>query len=203
MRKLWNNKEYPLKDLPILTDQVLENYINLFWKDIMSNISKSEHVLLILRVKFEKNQIASLCNMQVINNNNKDNILLFIKDRFNLSNEAYKNTPVSSIIFSYGIREGEFTSTLENKTPKNVNYQTYYRNELPIAKLPDDYGLILSQINNTYTISINRGKKNAIINLTVKKLDNQTVNHIKYFKNNNLLFTWTDTILKNSDKEFM
>jgi hypothetical protein len=154
----------------------------------MSNISKSEHVLLILRVKFEKNQIASLCNMQVINNNNKDNLLLFIKDRFNLSNEAYKNTPVSSIIISYGIR-GEFTSILENKTPKNVNYQTYYRNELPIAILPEDYGLILSQINNTYTISINRGKKNAIIILTVKKLDNQTVNHIKYFKNNNLLFT--------------
>jgi len=69
----------------------------------MSNISKSEHVLLILRVKFENNQIASLCNMQVINNNNKDNLLLFIKDRFNLSNEAYKNTPVSSIIISYGI----------------------------------------------------------------------------------------------------
>jgi len=99
--------------------------------------------------------------------------------------------------------EGEFTSTLENKTPKNVNYQTYYRNELPIAMLPDDYGLILSQINNTYTISINRGKKSAIIILTVKKIDNQTVNHIKYFKNNNLLFTWTDTILKDSDKEFI
>ena len=69
--------------------------------------------------------------------------------------------------------------------------------------IPEDYGLILSKIDNNYTISVNRGKHNAIIILTVKNLGNETVNHIRYIKNNNLLFTWTDTIVSLEDKKFI
>jgi len=203
MSKLWNNKEYSLKDLPILTDEVLGNYINLFWKDVMSQIKDNQHVLLLIRVKFENNQIATLSDMQTINKSSKDYLLGFIKDKFNLSNETYKITPISSIIFSYGFREGKFTPSLDLTKNKNIKYQIYYRNELPIAMVPEDYGKILSKIDNNYTILVNRGHHNAIIALIVKKTSSQTVNHIRYIKNNKLLFNWTDTIVSLQDKNFI
>jgi hypothetical protein len=46
-------------------------------------------------------------------------------------------------------------------------------------------------------------KQNALINLTVKNIDNKTVNHIRYFKNNTLLFSWTDTIVSLENKKFI
>jgi len=205
MIKLWNDKEYPLNNGLILTEQILEKYINLFWKDVMSSIKNNQHVLLIIRVKFENNQIVSLSNMQTINLSGKDILLGFIKDKFNLSNENYKITPISSVIFSYGIREGEYNSSLSQtqRSNNNIKYQVYYRNELPIAMVPEDYGSVLSKLDNNYTISVNKGKHNALIILTVKNIGNKTVNHIRYIKNNKLLFSWTDTIVSLEDKKFI
>jgi hypothetical protein len=170
----------------------------------MSNIKGNEHVYLLPKIIFNDNQVITLSSMQIINKSVKDQLSLFLKDRLQISTEAYKSIPISSIVFSYGIRLGEITPTVGQKQDKNIKYQVYYRNELPIAMVPEDYGLILSKINNTYTISVNRGKLNAIIILTIKKgRDNQTVNHIKYFKNNNLLFTWTDNIISFEEKKFI
>jgi DNA polymerase type B, organellar and viral len=169
----------------------------------MSNIKDNEHVYLLPKIIFNDNQVITLSSMQIINKSVKDQLSLFLKDRLQISTEAYKSIPISSIVFSYGIRLGEITPTVGQKQDKNIKYQVYYRNELPIAMVPEDYGLILSQINNTYTISVNRGKLNAIIILTIKNKGDQTVNHIKYFKNNNLLFTWTDNIISFEEKKFI
>ena len=95
MTKLWNDKEYSLNTALILTEQVLDNYINLFIVDIMSKIADNQYVLLIIRVKFENNQTISLSNMQTINLSSKDILLGFIKDRFNLGNNNYKIIPIT------------------------------------------------------------------------------------------------------------
>lgn len=204
MNKLrpWNNKQYKLNG-EILTNPLIDKYVNLFWKDIMSSIKDMEHVYLLPKIIFEDKQVITLSNMQIINNKVKDQLSLFLKDRLTISLETYKNIPVTSIIFSYGIRLGEITPTIGQRELKNIKYQIYYKNELPIATVPEDYGIILSQVNNTYTISVDRGKHNAIIILTVKKKGDKTVNHIKYFKSNNLLFTWTDNIISFEEKKFI
>jgi len=69
--------------------------------------------------------------------------------------------------------------------------------------LPEDYGTILSKVGNNYTILVNRGMQNAIINLTVKTVGGETVNHVKYVKNNVLLFSWIDTIVSLQDRKFI
>ena len=201
MIKLWNDKEYlfPTTDnISILTEQILDKYTNLFWKEIVSKISDNQHILLLIRVRFKDNQIRTLSELQTIIPSSKDNLLQFIKDRLYILNEAYQVIPVSSLIFSYGIREGGIIPaigpSLRQQTP-NTKYQIYYRNELPIAMIPENYGLILSKIDNNYTISVQRGKHNALIILTVKTENKLTVNHIRYIKNNNLLFSWTDTFV--------
>jgi len=205
MEKLWINKEYKFNPAILLTEQLLEEYINLFWKNIISKISDNQHVLLLLKVKFEDNQIRTLNELQTINISSKDGLLQFFKDRLLILSEAYKVIPVSSLIFSYGTREGKVPPKINlgpKQSPK-IKYQIYYRNELPIAMIPEDYGTILSKIGNNYTILTYRGIQNAIINLTVKNIGNKTVNHIRYIKNNNLLFSWTDTIVSLKDKKFI
>jgi len=208
MKKLWYYKEYKFNPSILLTDQILDKYINLFWKNIMSKISDKKHILLLLKIKFEENQIRTLNDLQTINIDSKDELLQFFKDKIQILNEAYKVIPISSIIFSYGIRDGEISPKINNsiltqKIPSNIKYQIYYKNELPIAMIPEDYGTILSKIDNNYTILENRGMHNALINLTVKSAKNKTVNHIRYIKNNTLLFSRTDTIISLEDKKFI
>jgi len=202
MQKYWDLKQYKLDHSLILTDQIVERYINLFWKDVMSTLKDDQYILFLFRVKFEGNQIATLCDMQKITKDSKDLLISFIINRLIFSNESYKTIPIDSIIFSYGIRDGIVTSSLI-KESKDIKYHIYYKNELPIAMLPEDYGIILSKFDNNYTISVNRGKKSSIIILTVNTINNQTVNNIKYFKDNNLLFTWTDTIISLEKKKFI
>jgi len=110
MQKYWDLKQYKLDHSLILTDQIVERYINLFWKDVMSTLKDDQHVLFLFRVKFEGNQIATLCDMQKINKDSKSLLISFIINRLFFSNESYKTIPIDSIIFSYGIRDGVVTS---------------------------------------------------------------------------------------------
>jgi hypothetical protein len=60
----------------------------------------------------------------------------------------------------------------------------------------NEYGKILSSNNDQYTIFVN---SKTIIILDLSIINNQQVNSIKYIKNGQLLFNWTDTIInKNS-----
>jgi hypothetical protein len=174
----------------------------------MNKISDNKHVLLLIKIKFEENQIRTLNDLQTINTNSKGELLQFFKDKLQILNEAYKVIPISSLIFSYGIRDGEISPKINNpaltqKTPSNIKYQIYYKNELPLAKIPEDYGTILSKIDNNYTILVNRGVHNALINLTVKSIKNKIINHIRYIKYNILLFSWTDTVISLENKKFI
>src|SRR6266568_3780081 len=115
MQKYWDLKQYKLDHSLILTDQIVERYINLFWKDVMSTLKDDKYINYLL--------LSFIIN-----------ILIFI-------NESYKTIPINSIIFSYGIRDGIITSSLI-KESKDIKYHIYYKNELPIAMLPEDYGII-------------------------------------------------------------
>jgi len=205
MKKLfWSNKEYKLESSNIIANLFIDNYINLFWNEVMSKLDVKQHILLLIRVKYTNGSYSTIGDLQKLTNKNasKDMLIKYLKNIINLSFEAYKDIPISSIIFSYGIRDGIVISSLI-KESKDIKYHIYYKNELPIAMLPEDYGIILSKFDNNYTISVNRGKKSSIIILTVNIINNQTVNNIKYFKDNNLLFTWTDTIISLEKKKFI
>lgn len=79
-------------------------------------------------------------------------------DKIGLSFLAYKSIPISSIIFSYGNRDGSTTNILghNSKKEKNIKYQIYYKNNLPITTRPEGFGKIIRQKDNEYTISVNK-----------------------------------------------
>ena len=168
-----------------------------------------KHILFLFRVKFENNEIVTLNDMQKLNSSSLLHLIQYIKDSLTIANDNYRVIPIQSLIFSYGIREGEINPTI-GVIKKNIKYQNYYKNKLPIAMIPEDYGLVLNKINNNYTISIDtsRGqglsvRARAIIIINVKREGDKTINHVKYFKDNNLLFTWTDTIECFTKKKFI
>jgi hypothetical protein len=75
---------------------------------------------------------------------------LEIVDKIGLSNEAYlpkAAIPISSIIFSYGIRDGSSTNIigLNSSKEKNIKHQIYYKNKLPITIRPEGFGKIIKK----------------------------------------------------------
>jgi len=59
----------------------------------------------------------------------------YIKKFWNISFEAYKNIPITSIIFTYGFRVGVIKNPSNILEKVTTNYQFYYNNNLPIAML--------------------------------------------------------------------
>jgi|SRR6267154_1886927 len=127
-QKLWINKIFDINlSSTFLSKDLLNKYLNEFWLDIVMNINDNEHILFIPRLKLIDNQYVSLSKMLKINKDNKNEIQSFLSDLIGLSNEAYKNIPIKSIIFSYGVRKGkiisEFTSSILDKV---IKYHTFY-----------------------------------------------------------------------------
>jgi hypothetical protein len=194
MYKLWQNKEYKLKTSVVITEQILEKYINLFWKEVINEIKDDQYILIIPRLILIDNQYITISKSIKINKDNKEDLLIYLMDRIGLSNEVYKSIPISNIIFSYGIRNGLITPTIGPAQNKDgaIKYQIYYKNKLPIVTNPEKYGKIIMKYNNLFIISLG---KNISVHLFQEKESDLQINRIEYIKNGNLLFQWKDTII--------
>lgn len=197
MKKLWNNKTFDINTKnTYLSKDLLKKYLDEFWSDVVNNINLNEHILFIPRLILIDNQFVSLSKMLKINKTNKDGITSFLLDLIDLSNESYKNIPIKSIIFSYGVRKGKIINEFPS-TDKTVTSQhhIFYKNKLPIGVIPSDYGKIIMNANNTFFISPFNLK-----NIYITLQSEGDINKIKYIKNGNVLFTWTDTIVNKEEK---
>lgn len=75
---------------------------------------------------------------------------------------------------------------------KDIKYQIYYKNKLPIVTSPEEYGKVIAKYNNLYIISL---AKNISVHLFQGKEGDHQVNRIEYIKIGNILFTWKDNIV--------
>jgi hypothetical protein len=116
-------------------------------------------------------------------------------NKFEFSNDAYKNIPIKNIVFFYGIREGNITPSIGNEIDeKEIKYQIYYNNKLPISLKPEDFGVVLYKINNIYTI---QSKNKGIFKIeTFDKF-----NLVEFYRKGDLIFNWKDKII--SDSKFI
>lgn len=110
-----------------------------------------------------------------------------------IKSDTYTTIPIQSIIFTYGIREGLAFNKNNELLNKDLKYQSYYNNKLPITLNPEDYGKIMKKISlsegSTYYIRVNT-KVSIILNQTI--IDNKKVNNVDYFRNGNLIQEWID-----------
>lgn len=194
--KNWNNFEINLSNPTLISKELLRVNINKFWENIINKLNDNQHVLFILRIKFENNEMKTVTTLKKIDNTMKKDLIEYLYTKISLSNETYSTIPIISIIFSYGIREGIIDHSINDIGISNIHtkFQTYYKNKLPIVKSgsPSEYGRILRSKNDQYFIIVD--KKTTII-LDLIYIDNKQVNKIIYIKNGQTIFNWTDTII--------
>lgn len=188
--KSWFDVEYNLTVPSIISRELLSVHINAFWLEVMDKLNDDQHLLFILRAKFDSDQRASISTMKKINKTSKEYLLEYLLSRLSLSNEAYNITPVKTLVFSCGIRKGEIIPDLMPNVNK-VNYQSYYNNKLPVTTIPEEYGKIVQKSGNKYVISVN---DNSFILLNTLIKNKQRINNIQYLKKGVLMFNWIDKI---------
>jgi len=190
----WNNIQYDLKD-NIFSKDILTKFINNFYDSHVKTLSSNQHISLVFRIELINNDIKTATKLLKLDNNleNKDNLISFLFDKINLTFESYNNSPIKSLIISYGIRKGKTipslqpTPLVEREDEIKKHQHIYYNHKLPIALNPLDYGKLIGQLGDTTIVSFKK-----YYNLAIKTEANK--NHIKYYKNGELLHDWTDYI---------
>ena len=159
----------------------------------MKPLNENQHVLFILKVKYSDNQIKTLCNKQTIDKGSKIALLDLILEKLGHSTEAYSTTPIIEIIFYYKINEGKIIPNIDNSKGSITlpKFQLFYKNKLPIAYKPEDYGVISWNAGNYYSIYTDK----AHIMLEKKENNGEIIYDVKYFKNKKLVFTWIDKLI--------
>lgn len=181
----WTTIDYNVKN-SIFTNALLKYYVNKFWSDVMDKTLTKQHVLLIVRFKFNNNQVITVGKLQKINKTIKNDLIEYLIDRMRTTNEDYLNIPISSITFYHEIREGKINPVINTDT-KLTNFQIFYNSKLPIGFKPEEYGVILKQIGNIYDIIINKRSRMYLES-------NGLTNSCQLIRNNRTIFTWIDTL---------
>ena len=197
--KNWNNFEIKLKNPILITKVLLKNSINKFWEEKINHLDDNNHILFILRLRFENNEVVSASTLKKINKTNRDDLIEYLYDRLtSVSYKTYTTKPIKNIIFSYAIKEGIIDNTVSDisiNTSIDAKYQIFYNNKLPIVKTgnPSEYGKILSSENNNhYFISVSN---KIFIALKISHKNNQQINSIDFIKNGRIIANWTDTVV--------
>jgi hypothetical protein len=189
-QKLWFNITEDLKD-NIFNKKALKEFINNFYETVVDKIKQDQHILFLFRVVLDNDDIKTCTKLLKLNNKGPQNtIISYLLDAINLTSDNYQNAPIKSMIISYGIRKGEITPTIVEKSDP-ISHHIFYNNKLPIALKAEDYGDVIDVNGDTTFISTKRN-----VNLVIKTEGN--VNHIKFFKNGKMMYEWTDYIKENN-----
>jgi hypothetical protein len=145
-------KSYNLKNI-LLTNEILNAYINNFWKDIYTPLLKEgeKHLMLMCKVQFTDESMGyrTLGHLRKVNFTELELFLSYLTERLGLLNDAYTTLPISKLTFSYIIKEGLATDTdrrlLQDLTDKTVSVHRFNKLNLPVSMLPSDYGILLSK----------------------------------------------------------
>ena len=151
-----------LNTAPVLDKNLLKKAVNDFFDNELSKIENKEgnHIFFIFRLMFTNNQVVSVTNLIKINFSDREMLIEYLLNKLSISNEQYTQTPISSIIFSYGIRKGSINSDLpkllDPEKASKLKFQTYYNNKLPIGIKPEDLGIVSNKRDNFYTIFLGK-----------------------------------------------
>jgi hypothetical protein len=194
-KNVWNSFTIYINS-KIFTKTLFENKFNKFWSQIENKFTEHNHMFILFKIKYVNGEIATIGNLQRINNSDKDWYINWIISNMEFKSEYYNETQIDLFIISYGFKDG----TIENKDilNKNILFQNYKNNNLPISMNPLDFGKVLT-INKlgSETLYILQTKNDLII----KILKSENQNSIEIFKDANLIVKFTD--LKLSENRFL
>lgn len=144
-------KTYKLPQSSLITKNILSLYINSFWDDIFKALhikNNNIHLLLICKVHFidTTDGYRTLGNMRKVNFTDKIAFLDFLLARLAYLSDSYKVNFISTIEFSYIVREGlaDDSRQLLNETVYEVATHSFNDMQLPLTMYPNKYGNIIA-----------------------------------------------------------
>ncbi len=170
--------KYHWKDLvfninnKIFSKILFENKFNQFWDKIENNFTENNHMFILFKIKYINGQTLSIAKLQRLNKTDKNWYSNFIFAFIELKNNYYKESPIESLIFSYGFKKGKL---IEKETfNSNVNFQKYENNKLVVSYNPLDYGkLIIKNEFKDYTQFILQTRENLLVNINKFEVYNE------------------------------
>jgi hypothetical protein len=98
--------------------------------------------------------------------------------------DYYKEEFLKSMIFSYTIKKGKAKEKIASNNI-DLEFQNYKHHKLPITMNPLEYGELLEQDDNKFTVQVN--KTNVVI---IRKYEQ--FNEVKFFKEGKIAYIYKD-----------
>jgi len=135
-------------DKLLLTNEVLEAYINNFWNDIFTPIKDTKHLMLMCKVEFKESEVGykTLGDLRRVNISDKELFTEYLQERLGYLNDSYTSNSLDEIAFSYIIKEGLATDNrrlLQDVSDKSLATHRFNNMNLPISMKPSDYGTVI------------------------------------------------------------
>ena len=167
------------------SSKLLKSKLDIFWNEIMeTKLSENHHIWLLFRLQWSNNNYVTIGKLVKLNKEDKDYLFNYIIRNMDDKSEYYTEQLIKSMIFSYTIKKGKAKDKI-NFESSNLSYQYYYHHKLPITMNPLEYGLLIEQTGNKFTIQVNKTDV-AIINQDALE------NHVKFFKEGVLTYEYRD-----------
>ena len=185
-KHVWKDLVFQVNN-KVFSKKLIEKLFKQFWNKIKDQFTESNHIFILLKIKYVNKQILTIGKVQRLNKTDLNWYINFILENIEFKSEYYNETLIESIIISYGFKEGN----IENKSNINpdLNFITLKDVDLPISMNPKDFGTIIStsKIENGILYVIQDSKGNTI---TISKFDNY--NEVVFMKNRISLIKFRD-----------
>nr|YP_009487300.1 hypothetical protein [Russula lepida]AWB36202.1 hypothetical protein [Russula lepida] len=167
------------------SSKLLKSKLDIFWKEIVEKkLSDNQHIWLLFRLKWLNGEFVTIGKLLKLNKEDKNYLFDFILRNMDDKSEYYTEQLINSILFSYTIKTGRAKEKITFDSSK-ISYQYYQHHKFPITMNPLEYGRLIEQTENKFTIQVNKTDIAIIIQDGLN-------NHIKYFKEGHLTYQYRD-----------
>jgi hypothetical protein len=102
----WLNYKIDIEN-QLLTNRLIKKSLNLFYKQIFSNLKDDQFILIQFKIKELSGEFKSISYIQRINKNEFKTLLKIFIEFWNIKSEEYHSIKVSSIVYTYKILSSE------------------------------------------------------------------------------------------------
>lgn len=191
----WESKEFKIDNLLFTTD-LFNSKFNIFWYKISREFTDNNHMFILLKIKYKGSDYTTIGNLQRLNKEDKNWYLNWIINNMIYKSEYYNETPIESIIFSFGFKNEKLAD--KEIISANVNIQKYKNHNLVISYNPLDFGKLISEFKwENYTQFILQTSDNLLVN--INKFDKY--NDIELISGGHTIFKFKDKFI--SDNKFL
>lgn len=152
----------------------------------------NSHLLILFRIKLDNATFITLGNCQRLNLEDKKYYKKYIQNilEYKSSEYDFDNTPLISLAFSYGFRQGHIDKKPEfNNLTNKIKNLTYYHYKLPLTFNPVEYGKILKKNNDGFVVQINTTNIALIFTM------NKNKHNVEIYKSGDLVLSYVDTYI--------